>query len=196
MSDFFEPPPLPKVEVEEAPREDWMGPPRRVVPAVVPVERVVARTDEVGIYLGCFSVYPAGFEFEIFVTAKDESTDLDPLQFAHHYRAQDTGEIPSGQLRLGFQFADGTKVTNTRNRFDWDGEFGSPPKSAVMSGARGSSGEGQWHHTFWIWPLPPSGPLEFVCEWPAAEIPLTRSELDGAAIIEAAARAQAIFPND
>jgi hypothetical protein len=84
MSDFFEPPPPPKVEVEQAPREDWMGPPRRVVPAVVPVERVVARTDEVGIYLG---------------------------------------EIPPGQLRLGFQFADGTKVTNTSNRFGWDGSL-------------------------------------------------------------------------
>jgi hypothetical protein len=194
VSDFFEPPPPPKVEAKPAPREDWMGPPRRV-PAVVPIERVVARTDEVGIYLSSFSVYPTGFEFEVFVVAKDEWSDLDPFQFDHRYRAQDTGEIPPGQLRLGFQFADGIKVTNTNSRFDWDGEFGSSPKSPVMSGGRGSSGDGQWQHVFWIWPVPPSGPLEFVCEWPEVEIQ-TRSELDAAAIIEAASRAQAIFPDD
>lgn len=170
-----------------------MGPPRRVVPAVVPIERVVARTDEVGIYLSCFSVYPAGFEFEIFVTAKDEWTDLDPLQFDRHYRARDTGEIPPGQLRLGFQFADGSKVTNTNGRFDWDRDFGSLPKSPVMNGTGGSSRDGQWQHSFWIWPLPPPGPLEFVCEWPAAEIPQTRSELDAAAIIGAASRAGRSF---
>ncbi len=96
-----------------ASRADWMGPPRRAVPTVVSIERVVARNDEVGIYLGCFSAYPAGFEFEVFVTAKDELTDLDPLQFDHTYRGQGSGEIPPGQLRLGFQFSDGTKVTNT-----------------------------------------------------------------------------------
>ena len=29
-----------------------------------------------------------------------------------------------------------------------------------------------------MWPLPPIGPLFFVCEWPAAGIPLTRVEVD------------------
>ncbi len=24
---------------------------------------------------------------------------------------------------------------------------------------------------WWAWPLPPAGPLEFVCEWPALGIP-------------------------
>lgn len=172
-----------------------MGAPPGVVPAVVPIERVVARTDEVGIYLSCFWVYPTGFEFELFVVAKDEWSDLDPFPFDHRYRTEDTGEIPPGQLRLGFQFADGTKVTNTNSRFDWDEELGSSPKSPGMSSGRGSSREGQWHRFFWVWPAPPAGPLEFVCEWPAAEIPQTRLELDAEAIIEANSRAQAIFPN-
>jgi hypothetical protein len=35
--------------------------------------------------------------------------------------------------------------------------------------------------------------LEFVYEWPVAGIPLGRTELDAAAIIDAASRAQAIF---
>jgi hypothetical protein len=46
-----------------------------------------------------------------------------------------------------------------------------------------------------MWPLPPPGPLSFVCEWPAAGIPLTRAQIDAQALIDASARAQEIFPN-
>jgi hypothetical protein len=34
-----------------------------------------------------------------------------------------------------------------------------------------------------------------VCEWPAAGIPLSRAQIDGQSIIDAAARAQTIFPD-
>jgi len=46
-----------------------------------------------------------------------------------------------------------------------------------------------------MWPLPPPGPLSFVCEWPAAGIPLSRAQIDGQSIIDAAPRAQTIFPD-
>jgi hypothetical protein len=38
--------------------------------------------------------------------------------------------------------------------------------------------------------------LEIVCEWPALEIPLTRSALDAQLILDAAARAQVIFSDE
>jgi len=44
-----------------------------------------------------------------------------------------------------------------------------------------------------LWPLPPPGRLALVCEWPAAGIPLTRTDIDAGAIHEAAQRAQVIF---
>lgn len=46
-----------------------------------------------------------------------------------------------------------------------------------------------------MWPLPPSGPLSFVSEWPAAGIPLSRAQIEGQSIIDAATRAQTIFPD-
>jgi hypothetical protein len=46
------------------------------------------------------------------------------------------------------------------------------------------------------WPLPPPGPLAFVCEWPAAGIAVTRSEIDAQLVLDAADRAQLIFPDD
>jgi len=33
-----------------------------------------------------------------------------------------------------------------------------------------------------------------VCEWPAASIPLTRHEIEAQVVLDAAARAQEIFP--
>ncbi|HEY7456972.1 MAG TPA: hypothetical protein VH703_06820 [Solirubrobacterales bacterium] len=160
------------------------------------MERVVVRTNEVGIYLACLWVFPAGFEFDVFVVAKEEPDELDPFSFGHQYEAEESGDIPAAQLRLGFLFGDGTKATNTGERFDWEGDFESPPKAPVMSGARGSGGGGNWSQSFWVWPIPPAGPLTFLCEWPQARIPLTRLEMEAEPIIEAASRAQQIFAAD
>jgi hypothetical protein len=194
MAEFFQPPRPPRIESEPTPRLAWMGPPRAVVPALVPVERVVARTDAVAVYLSGFTVYPDGFQFTTYAVAADELTELDPFGFDHHMRTGRRGAIPPETLRLGFQFADGSKATNTGSRFALDEEDGDQPDSPHMISTGGRGFEGAWEQTFWVWPLPPAGSLEFVCEWPDAELPLTRVELGAAPIIEAGSRAQRIFP--
>jgi hypothetical protein len=45
----------------------------------------------------------------------------------------------------------------------------------------------------WVSPLPPEGPVTFVCEWPAFDIEESRRVLDGAKFIEAAEQAKPIF---
>lgn len=197
VSDFFKPPP--PIEIaEEPPHKEWMGPPRGVVPAVVPVERVVARTDDVVVYLSGFWVFPAGFEMQVRVVARDEESDLDPFSFEYGELTGESGEIPPGQLRIGFEFADGSKVTNTGADFAWEWPPGlEQPSSPRMSSTRGRGGRnqdgGNWGEGLWVWPLPPPGRLEFICEWPAAELPFTRVELDAGLILEAAPRAQEAF---
>lgn len=153
------------------------------MPGVVPAERVIVRTDDVAVSLGCFRVYPAGFEFDVFVDLRDEWGKLDPFSFDRRSRTKDE------RLLLGFEFADGAKATNVSQ--GWGGELESASPLLVGKGARKSGGHS--HRSFWLWPLPAPGPLEIVCEWTVADIPLTRSELDSGAIIEAAARAQTIF---
>lgn len=160
-----------------------MGPSQGTVPGVVPAERVIARTDDVAISLSCLWVYPAGFKFEVFVDLKDEWEELDPFLF--NRRSQGKEE----RLLLGFEFADGATATNVSK--GWGGELDSTSPLLVGKGASRSGGHSC--QSFWVWPLPVTGSLEIVCEWPAAEIPLTRSELDSSAIIEAASRAQTIF---
>jgi hypothetical protein len=149
----------------------------------------------VAIYLASVSAYPTGFRFDVFVVGTGGG-ELDPFNFEHRMLAERTGEIPPGQLRLGFLFADGSKATNTGKYFGWYDESGAPPDAPLMRGMGGSGDDRNWQSSFWTWPLPPPGRLEFVCEWPEAGIPLTNSELDSGAIIEAASRSQQVFPDD
>ncbi len=161
---------------------------------MVATERVIAQTDEVAVFLSCFWIYPTGFEFKVFVDTKDKESELDPFEFGRRHRGKDLDELSTERLLLGFQFADGTKATNVSKGSGWIEGTGSKPPLLVGKGA--SRGGGHSQHSYWLWPLPPLGPLEFVCSWPAAEIPLTRSELDSGAIVEAASRAQTIFVCD
>lgn len=197
MSDFFEPPP-PIPADPEPPWEDWMGPPRAVAPGVVPVEREIARTEEAIVHLSGFWVYPAGFEVQVQVLAAGEGGDLDPFGWERDEVGAEAGEIPPGKLRLGFGFADGSKVTNTGADFAWHWESGPRPASPKMSATRGRGGSrrggGAWSQGLWVWPLPPRGSLQLVCEWPATGVPLTRIELDADPVLAAASRAQPIFP--
>jgi hypothetical protein len=62
---------------------------------------------------------------------------------------------------------------------------------------RGGGGGGRsWSFGYWLWPLPPPGPLRVVVEWPVAEVPQTEVELDGAAIVAAAADVDVLWPSD
>jgi hypothetical protein len=163
-----------------------MGPSGGAVPGVVPAEGVIARTDDIAIALGCLLVYPAGFEFDVSADLKDERSELGHLQFDRDPHGE------SDRLRLGFEFADGTRVTNMGE--DWGGRLDST--SSSLCEKRSSRSGGHSRYSFWLSPLPPPGALEIVCEWPAAGVPLTRYELDAAAIIAAASRAQTIFGDD
>jgi hypothetical protein len=195
LSDFFEPPP-PSAEPEPARYRmpPWFGPPGGTLPAVVPLERVLARTEKVAVCASRLCVYPTGFEFDV-LTMSNEDRQLDPLMFhAQHrfHRAAGDEGIPPELLRIGVQFADGSRATNVGG-FQHDKE---PPSGPIMHPGGGGGGGGSWRQTFWVWPLPPPGPLVLACEWPALDIPLTRCEILAEAILDAAPRAQVVFSDE
>lgn len=47
---------------------------------------------------------------------------------------------------------------------------------------------------YWLWPLPPSGPVRISCEWPFVEVALATVEIDGAALVDAATQARRLWP--
>ncbi len=189
MSEFFEPPPAPAGPAPQRYRmPPWFGPPSGTLPAIVPLDLVLARTDRVAVCVTSVAAYPAGFELEIVAMSGADTYEVDPLLFG----GRPGGGGSSGTLRIGVQFADGSKATNVAG-FHGGSD---PPPGPVMHPGGGSGGGGNWRQTMWIWPLPPAGPLVLACEWPDYDVPLTRHEIDAQAIIDAAQRAQVVFPED
>jgi hypothetical protein len=170
-----------------------------MVPGVIPLELVIARNERAAVCVTRLGAYPTGFEFELCVLLApgEHDDDLDPMLFGpmrHERRRRGMkAGLPDEMLRFGVQFADGTKATNTAGPVfpHSDG----PPPAPVMNGGGGGGGGGAWNQTEWVWPLPPAGPLAFVCEWPEAAIPLSRAEIDAQPVLDAAGRAQRIFPD-
>ena len=194
LSDFFEPPP-PLAESLVYREHRWVGPPRGTLPGFVAIALVLARTDTVAVCLSHIAAYPAGFEFEILTMAApglDADQVPDPMMHGPGSRRGADASLPAEMLRIGIQFTDGAKATNTSG-FDHNAEA---PNGPVMTSRGGSGGMGQWRQAEWVWPLPPPGPLTFVCEWPACGIPLTGHEIDSQTILDAAAQAQTIFSDE
>jgi hypothetical protein len=171
----------------------WFGPPQGTLPGVVALERIVAHNAKVAVCISSIAAYPTGFEFEFLTMTTGGNPAADPMMFHHHRQQQGAGSgIPPELLRLGVQFADGSKATNIRGFVD----EASPPAGPVMHPCGGGGGGGSWRQTQWVWPLPPPGVVAFVCEWPAMGVALTRSEVDAQTILDAAARAQVIFSDE
>jgi len=196
VSDFFEPPSGRPVEPEPQRYRmpPWLGAPQGTLPGVVAVELVLAQTEKVAVCVTRLGAYPTGFEFEIVTMSADDEGGLDPLWFHHRHRMHRgaTNEIPPELLRFGVQYADGSRATNTSG-FHHER---TPPQGPVMHAGGGGGGGGNWRQTQWVWPLPPPGTLTVVCEWPAMDIPVTRTDVDAQLILDAAARAQVIFSDE
>jgi hypothetical protein len=188
----------------------WLGAPNGVLPGIVPLEIVLARTAQVAVCVTRLGAYPSGFDLDLVTMAGEEADELDPLLFeGRRFRQRREGveEIPEGMLRFGVEFADGGKATNTADQSLANlagGTIGvltmtsgsdepQEPARPVLSLGGGGGGGGNWRQSIWIWPLPPAGRLTFACEWPEANIELTRHQIDAQLILDAATRAQVIF---
>jgi hypothetical protein len=154
------------------------------------LELVLARAGKAAIYITHAAVHRTGFELDVHAIASAEY-GFDLEIFGRHWPrvGQTRDHIPSELLRIGLEFADGSKVTNIGN-----GHYGrGRPEGPVMSERRGHGGRTSWSQGYWVWPLPPPGKVQLVCEWPAADIALTRREVDAQVILDAAQRAQLVF---
>jgi hypothetical protein len=193
VSDFFQAPPGSGKPKPRYRTPEWFAAPSGTLPGIVPVERVLARTDRVAVCVTVIAAYPTGFELELLAMITPDE-DFDPMLF-HRQHLVGRGavdELPLEMLRFGVRFADGSSATNI-------GGFHREPRrpaTPVLQHAGGSGGGDQWRQTYWIWPLPPPGRLTLVCEWPAMNIALTEVELDGQTIRDAAEHAQVIFSDE
>jgi hypothetical protein len=192
---FFEsiPQPPPPERVRQR-RQAWERS-DAVIPASVPADVMLIRTERVAVAIGNIRAYPNGFEFRLSARLRSEDeTELecfDPTGMHGHLRRS---RVPEDVLRLGIMYADGRRAAIAGGRCWPDDDDDDERLILVPNGSGGS--ERTWDGDFWVYPLPPDGPVTFVTSWLEHGVAETRAELDSAAVREAAARAVALWPED
>jgi hypothetical protein len=199
------------------PEPAWRGPPENVLGGVVALELLLARSEKAVVVIDSATAYQTGVEFTVEVRWCGESPDWIWRGLSPSPHRSWSGEPPDELLRLGVQFADGSKATTLDSgpaerlaaayaRAVEDsgvegpvGGLGEEPdapemtEGPVLQEQRAGGGGHRWSQSLWLWPLPPKGPLSFVCEWPALGIALSRTEIDTALLHEAAARSRTVW---
>lgn len=203
MVGFFDDLRLPAygAEEEEPETPPWLGAPGDWLPGVVPVELVVARSEKAAVYLSRLAAYPVGCSLTVEAVTR-ERQDTTAFELMYSRRRGHETELPDELLRLGVQFADGRKATSlggiwdgsTAVAFGVDDEDRDPAKEISLITGGGGGSDRHSTQELWLWPLPPPGPVTFVCEWPAMDIHEASVEVDAESMRAAADRAERIWP--
>jgi hypothetical protein len=155
----------------------WSRGPVDMVPGVVPVALLVARTGTHAVLIDGLLVYPTGFDFDLAVRRH-------PALPRHQ-----TDPRVWHELRLEVRFADGRRADNGPGPWPHPDDDQPPDPPLLYQSVIGPDGG----HV-WLWGLPPPGPLTFACQWPSEQIPPSQAELDAGLVLAAAARAQTLWP--
>lgn len=202
MSDFFRPPPMAPTEPAvggDAP--PWTGRPQGSPRGEVLSDLVLSRSERATLSIGYLDAYPEGFELEIEASTsvgwsnlRREGDDSGPDVFGRHWPivGERSDRLPPQLLRVGVKFADGRAATNIGGH---DRPVEGPVMWPLSGGGSGGVGGSSFHQGYWISPLPPSGPLTVVCEWPVVGIPFVCHEIDAQLVLDGAERARTMFPS-
>jgi hypothetical protein len=185
VSDFFGPPPPPPPEPPDHRPPSWSGSPDNELGVPVPVHLELVRTESVALAVLELVAFSNGFSFTVAIRRR-----VRPRMFENTFPPFHPRGGQSGALRFGLEYADGAKAT-----LYWPRNPKEMPSGPLLL-MRGSGGGRSSNSHFWVWPLPPPGPLAFVCDWQAEGVALTRREIDAGSILDAAARADQLWPDE
>lgn len=157
----------------------------------MPVSTVLVGRDDLAIAVVEIAAYSEGFVLRLAIRLRDEPDE--PSAICTHDHRRHDGAFAPEVLRFGIEFSDGGKATNVSGRPRSIGEEQAGP---VLIDRGGGGGGRSWDFGYWVWPLPPEGPLRVVIEWPAMRVPETAVEFDTAPIRAAAAQSAVLWPGD
>ena len=185
---FFRKPPPPRPALHRRVPRPW-NPPEAEFPAIVPIDTLhFDRSEQAAIAIIGISAYTQGFEIFMARCLRPDGPGLDEDPTPEMLRRR--GADPLSRPFFSLLFSDGRKAVS-------DGPRGeSEPAGPIL---RPHGGGGTSHSQFlrwWAWPLPPAGPLEFVCQWPMYGIAETRVGIDAQLILDAARRSVRLWPAD
>ncbi len=197
--------PEPTFPVEHR-RPEWLGPPEGELGVAVPVGSVLARSDRGVVAVSHALAYSTGISFELVAHVAGLRPGRSDQFFhaqhiAHRGRRSDADDLPEEFLRVGVELADGARASNLTGRRPWGLPGETRPAGPLLVHAGGQGGQATetsatWSVAFWLWPLPPDGPLRLYCEWPAAGIALASAQVDAGALRRAAAGAARLWSAD
>jgi hypothetical protein len=162
-----------------------MNRPDHELPVSVPLNAVLARTEQVAIALVGAQVFTTGVLLELALrcraSALPERGRLTELLFTRGNGTPD--------LLLGLELADGRRLSNAE-------EFRGVPAAdeAFFHPAGGNGGPLAMDETWWLSPVPPAGPLRIVVRCDPMGIAETTTVLDGALLADAAAGVVELWP--
>jgi hypothetical protein len=185
---------------EEPTRPRWFGPAEEELGVVIPQGVVLGQSDRAVVALSHTVAYSTGVAFDFLAIARGLSRSEANRVF-HEQHMFEEEEIPNTLLRIGFELADGGRVSNLggwRSHRKLMSPDAAPDGPLLLphAGGGGNSSGGQvtMKPGYWLWPLPPSGPVRISCEWPFVEVALTTVEIDGAVLLDAASQARTLWP--
>lgn len=177
---FFEPIDPPGPPEPPHPMPPWVPPHDGVLGGFVPLRIEVARTSEAIVLLGPMEALPTGVRITLQLRSRRPNLALPG--FGPHAGA--------GAMRLGVGFADGRRTEGRPPLPAAQGDAGDGP---VLVPGGGGGGGGSYRQSYWLWPLPPPGPLRFVVLWEDAGIPETSVEVDAQVFLDAAEQAETLW---
>ena len=181
----------------EPPLPVWHAAPQDVLPGVAPTTLVLGRSPSTVVALTTVRAFPTGLSFTltVHVRGRVRRGELSAEIFEGPYEHAQDEEWEEGRFRWGLELADGRRVSNL-DPPAWDERAEDPawqPDPPVLTGG-GGNGSQEWaEREYWLWPLPPVGRLRVMCRWLDQGIETTVHELDSAAFLDAAARAQPLW---
>jgi hypothetical protein len=172
---FFDDIPRHEEDVWESPRRQaaWVGPPENMVGGTALLDRVLVNSGETAIVLRGAEAFPTGVVLRVGGMRRPAATLRDTF----------TG------FRFGVGLPDGRKLVAGH----WQDD-GHP--TARLSSRGGSHGPLTLDHHYWLWPLPPEGPLTFALKWEREGIGETLVEADSAPLRAAASGVTELWPDD
>jgi len=171
-----------------------MGPPDNELGVSVGIRLVLVRRDDLAVALVDLVAYSSGVGGRVSVRRKGPHDGPPFMHPMHQMGGRGLGagnELPPELLRFGVEYSDGRRAT-TLERPHRPGE----EPDIVLLRRGGGGGNGSYEFGFWLWPLPPVGPITFAAEWPASGVELTKADVDAAPILEAAPRSEKLWEDD
>jgi hypothetical protein len=164
-------------------RHPQSGPPGDEVGMLALSSFVLARTPEVVVAVRGMTSYSDGLHIAVVVIFADHARAEDLA-----YSLQEYSRSP-GRFRVGLAFADGRKATSGQRDAPDVEEQANVQLKLLSSSQQGL----QWTGEYWLWPLPPAGPLIVGCRWPDRGIPETLVQIDPAPLLTAAAASRSVW---